>query len=186
VSCAIEETEIVSIGEGFLACKFPGADFHHREHLITTVYLLWTFRDRDWRSDLPELIRRYNVSQGGQNTDTSGYHHTITLFYIDLVAKALALEPHLDLVRFCRKVLDGPASTKDLMLRYYSRKLLYSVEARKYSIQPDKGDVDFESLLAVDDRQPPPALTGDGEAGRRVARIPEASTSPAVQIRQRI
>jgi len=154
VSSAIEETEIVSIGEGFLACTFPGADFHHREHLVTTVYLLWTFPHRDWRRDLPDLIRRYNVSQGGQNTDTSGYHHTITIFYIDLVAKTLALEPHLDLVQMCRRILDGPASTKDLMLRYYSRELLYSVEARKNCMMPDKEEIDFEVLLKADGQQP--------------------------------
>jgi hypothetical protein len=133
----IEETEIISIGEGFLACTFPGANFHHREHLVTTVYLLWTFPQRDWRGHLPALIRRYNESQGGVNSDTAGYHETITMFYIDLVGKVLDLNPHLDLVHSCRQVLNGPASDKDLVLRYYSRELLFSSEARKRWVEPD-------------------------------------------------
>jgi hypothetical protein len=133
----IEETEIISIGEGFLACTFPGANFHHREHLVTTVYLLWTFPQRDWRGLLPDLIRRYNESQGGVNSDTMGYHETITMFYLDLVGKALALKPNLDLVQSCSHVLNGPASDKDFMLRYYSRELLFSSEARKRWVEPD-------------------------------------------------
>jgi hypothetical protein len=90
-------------GERFLACTFPGANFHHREHLVTTVYLLWTFPQRDWRGLLPDLIRRYNESQGGVNNDTTGYHETITLFYLDLIGRFLALNRNLDLVQTCSR-----------------------------------------------------------------------------------
>lgn len=137
MNITIEETEIIHIGEGFLACTFPGANFHHREHLVTTVYLLWTFPQRDWRGLLPHLIRRYNESQGGVNNDTTGYHETITLFYLDLVGKVLALNRNLDLVQTCSQVLNSTASDKDLMLRYYSRDLLFSSEARKRWVEPD-------------------------------------------------
>ena len=42
--------------------------------------------------DLPDLIRRYNESVGGVNSDTEGYHETITQVFIRTLRRALARE----------------------------------------------------------------------------------------------
>ena len=40
-------------------------------------------------SQLRQGITRYNESVGTANTDSSGYHETLTSFYVDLIARFL-------------------------------------------------------------------------------------------------
>ncbi|MCA1471314.1 hypothetical protein I6F09_25965 [Bradyrhizobium sp. IC3195] len=67
--CCTDAAEVAELSEGFLARTLPGARFSHREHLIVTSYLLATDPARDWRVELPEMIRAYNVAAGGVNDD---------------------------------------------------------------------------------------------------------------------
>lgn len=139
--------EIEAIGKGFRDLTYPAANYHHREHLIATVYLLKTSPERDWHVEFPEMIKRYNIAQGGTNSDTSGYHHTITIFYLNLVMHIMARKPESNLEQACAAVLDSPASDKNLMLRFYTRERLFSSSARKQWIDPDLAEPDFEELL---------------------------------------
>jgi len=144
-----DRPEIIAIGEGFRTRTFPGTDFHHREHLIMTVYLLKSYPRVDWRRDLPDMIRRYNESQGGVNSETAGYHDTITMFHLDLVERIVAAAPDASLEETCAVVLRSPASDPNLMLRFYSRDRLFSPEARRTWVEPDLAAPDFGALSAA-------------------------------------
>jgi hypothetical protein len=52
----------------------PRAEWTHEAHLAATTYLLLRRRDIDVEAELPALIRRYNESVGGVNSDSEGYH----------------------------------------------------------------------------------------------------------------
>jgi hypothetical protein len=129
--------EIAYVSEGFLACTLPADEFHHREHLIVTTYLRVTDPTRDLRADLPDLIRRYNVASGGVNDDSHGYHHTITMGYLDLIDQVLAGLPSNDMEDACAAVLGSPAAERDVLLHYWSRDTLFSTEARLGWVEPD-------------------------------------------------
>jgi hypothetical protein len=60
---------------------WPVSDWKHREHCVATAALLLFRPEMDLERELPGIIQRYNVAQGGRNTDIEGYHHTITLLY---------------------------------------------------------------------------------------------------------
>ncbi|MGE0769370.1 MAG: hypothetical protein AB7L90_23260 [Hyphomicrobiaceae bacterium] len=145
--------EIARIGEGFLACTFPGADYHHREHLISTVYVLRTYPSVDWFTELPNRIRRFNEANGGKNTDTAGYHHTITMFYIELIERFLAPRRHLDLPQACKELLSSRLASSNLMFAYYSRERLFSRDARSGWIAPDLRPVDMAVLVNSAERE---------------------------------
>ena len=86
---------------------------------------------------LRERIRLYNESTGVANTPTSGYHETITRFYVGLIADYLAAG---DLRRPIDELAAGLLATmgeRDLPLRYYSRERLFSSEARLGWLAPD-------------------------------------------------
>src|ERR1044072_6725295 len=108
-------------GEGFLACTLPKPQWTHQGHIPTTR---WRVLPRarthlpqprparglppapppNTRPDraLPPLIRRYNESVGGVNSDTEGYHETITQVFLHGVRLFLSevdpKEPLHDLV----------------------------------------------------------------------------------------
>lgn len=141
--------EVVAIGRGFLDRTFPASHFHHREHLITAVYVLTTFPQVDWRVALPDKIRLYNEAHGGVNSDTAGYHHTITIFHLDLVERLLASTTTEDLQRRTAVVLASCAADAHLMLRFYTRERLFSVDARRGWLDPDLQPIDLDQLLGL-------------------------------------
>ena len=133
-----EDSEIERIGEGLLARTLPRADWTHEAHLAATLYLLTRRPDIDLDAELPGIIRGYNASVGGVNSDSEGYHETITRTFLH--GARLFLEEadrHEPLVELVNGLLLSPMGKRDWPLRFYSPELLMSVEARRRFADPD-------------------------------------------------
>ena len=129
---------IVRIGEGLVARTLPRADWTHEAHLAATTYLLSRRPDIDLDKELPGIIRRYNESVGGVNSDTEGYHETITRIFLHGVRLFLKeVEPDAPLHEVVNKLLLSPIGRRDWPLRFYSADRLFSVEARHRFLAPD-------------------------------------------------
>ena len=132
------DAEIEHIGEGMVALTLARAEWTHEAHLATTTYLLLKRPDIDLDKELPDLIRRYNESVGGVNSDSEGYHETITRVFLHgvrlFLEEADATEPLHELVN---QLLLSPMGRRDWPLRFYSRERLFSVDARRHFVEPD-------------------------------------------------
>jgi len=132
------DAAIRGIGERMLACTLPKAEWTHEAHLATTLWLIVERPDIAPERDLPGLIRRYNESVGGVNSDTEGYHETITQTYIRALRAFLArTDGALPLVAKVNALLQAPEGRRDWPLHFYSRARLFSVEARRGWMEPD-------------------------------------------------
>jgi hypothetical protein len=132
------DAEIEHLGEGLLACTLPREAWTHEAHLAATTYLLLRRLDIHLDAELPSIIRRFNESVGGVNSDTEGYHETITRSFLHgvrlFLERADTSEPLHMLVN---ELLISPMGRRDWPLRFYSRELLFSVEARRWHVPPD-------------------------------------------------
>lgn len=132
------DAEIEHIGEGLIARTLPKPEWTHEAHLATTTYLLTRRPDIDIDKELPSLIRAYNESVGGVNSDSEGYHETITRVFLHgvrlFLAEADSKEPLHELVN---ALLLSPMGRRDWPLRFYTPERLFSVEARRKFIAPD-------------------------------------------------
>jgi hypothetical protein len=132
------DPEIERLGEGLLACSLERADWTHEAHLGSTTYLLLKRPDIDLDRDLPGIIRRFNESVGGVNSDTEGYHETITRTFLAGVCLFLIeANPRRPLHELVNELLLSPMGRRDWPLRFYSRPRLFSVEARRGFVTPD-------------------------------------------------
>ena len=133
-----DDAEIVRIGEGLLARTLPRADWTHEAHLAATTYLLTRRPDIDLDRELPGIIRGYNESVGAVNSDSEGYHETITQVFLHgarlFLAEADEADPLHELVN---ELLLSPMGRRDWPLRFYTPERLFSVEARREFIPPD-------------------------------------------------
>jgi hypothetical protein len=84
-----------------------------------------------------ERIRAYNVAVGTANTDSSGYHETLTRLYLDGIAAHRARHSGELLPKLLALLLDTPLARSDWPLEFYSRERLYSVLARRQWVEPD-------------------------------------------------
>ena len=132
------DAEVAHLGEGMVARTLPREEWTHEAHLAATTYLLLRRPDIDLDAELPGLIRRFNESVGGVNSDTAGYHETITRVFLHgvqfFLGEADSSEPLHELVN---QLLVSPMGRRDWPLRFYSRARLFSVEARRQLIEPD-------------------------------------------------
>jgi len=132
------DAEVERLGEGLLACALERPDWTHEAHLGATTYLLLKRPDIDLDAELPAIIRRFNESVGGVNSDTEGYHETITRVFLHgarlFLSEADPAEPLHELVN---ELLLSPMGRRDWPLRFYSRERLFSVEARRDFVTPD-------------------------------------------------
>ncbi|MBN8730929.1 MAG: hypothetical protein J0L64_10330 [Acidobacteria bacterium] len=123
------------IGE-FEAGTYPLAQWKHRDHVIMASWYLLHLTRYEATPTIRAGIQRYNLAQGGQNTATSGYHETLTVFWVHVLAKALesAKGDVLTRVRAMAAEFGGKA---ELWKEYYGFDLLTSVEARYEWVEPD-------------------------------------------------
>jgi hypothetical protein len=132
------DAEIAHLGDGLVACALNREEWTHEAHLAATTYLLLKRRDIDVDAELPGLIRRFNESVGGVNSDSEGYHETITRVFLHgvrlFLSEADTDEPLHELVN---ELLLSPMGRRDWPLRFYSPEKLFSVEARRAFVAPD-------------------------------------------------
>ena len=132
------DAEIEHIGEGLLARTLPRAEWTHEAHLAATTYLLLRRPDVDLDTQLPDIIGGYNASVGGVNSDSEGYHETITRLFLRGVRLFLAdAETSEPLHETVNALLLTPMGRRDWPLRFYSPLRLFSTEARRDFIGPD-------------------------------------------------
>jgi len=134
----LSEDAVAHVGEGLIARTLPREEWTHEAHLAATTYLVMKHPEIDLDVELPGIISRYNESVGGKNTDTEGYHDTITRAYLRgirlFLAEADAAWPINDLVN---ELLMSPMGRRDWPLRFWSKDRLMSVEARRRWVEPD-------------------------------------------------
>jgi len=132
------DAEIEHLGEGLLARTLTRAEWTHEAHLAATTYLLLRRPDVDIDKELPGIIRRFNESVGGVNSDTEGYHETITRVFLHGVRLFLAeADPKAPIHELVNELLLSPMGRRDWPLRFYSAARLFSVEARRDFVAPD-------------------------------------------------
>ena len=132
------DAAIVHLGEGLIARSLERSEWTHEAHLAATTYLLLNRPDIDLDRELPGLIRSFNESVGGVNSDSEGYHDTITRAFLHGVRlflfEADRSEPLHELVD---DLLLSPMGRRDWPLRFWSKDRLMSVEARRGFVAPD-------------------------------------------------
>ncbi|ESZ87693.1 MAG: hypothetical protein Q27BB25_07235 [Blastomonas sp. CACIA14H2] len=131
-------TAVRHLGERLIASCLPRAEWTHEGHVAACYWLAAERPDIDLGTDLPGIIRRHNDSVGTPNTDSSGFHATITHCYaMGVAAFHRRCDPALALVERVNALLTEPEGARDWPLRFYSRERLFSVEARRAVILPD-------------------------------------------------
>lgn len=139
----LTDAEIERIATGFVARDLPKHDWTHAAHFAATLWLLRYDGER-LEERLPGLIRAYNESVGGENTDTAGYHETITQASLRAAADHLARFPaDAPLSVVLGDLLAGDLGGSAWILRHWSKDRLFSVKARREWVEPDLAPLPF-------------------------------------------
>jgi hypothetical protein len=133
------DEEIVAIGRGMSERSLPKARWTHAAHFAAALWLIRQGRD----GETPELIRAYNLAVGGVNSDSEGYHETITQASLAAARAFMAAHAGEPLHRVCNALLASPYGDKNWLLVHWSKDRLFSVEARRGWVEPDLEPLPF-------------------------------------------
>src|ERR1700734_2160394 len=131
------DDEVLEIGRGLIDRTLPKSAWTHAAHFAAATWLLITYGESFVVRALPGFIRAYNEATGVANTDTSGYHETITQASIRAADAFLAAGPRRPLFATCNALMASPLGKSEWLLAYWSRPRLFSVEARRAWVDPD-------------------------------------------------
>ena len=129
---------IDSIASQFSNKTLPKAEWTHHAHIAVAFAYLEKYRTIELT--LPHVradIFAYNLSVGTANTDDSGYHETITAFWIKVVTDYCAVNKRNDHNTAFVEFIQSDFAKSDFPFEFYSRELLFSVLARHTWVEPD-------------------------------------------------
>ena len=118
--------------------SLPVEEWTHVAHLTVGLWFVCEYGQAETAQKMPNCIYMYNNSVGTKNTDTSGYHETITQFWIWLLdAYWQRVRNKMTFLEACNHLFTSPFSERTAFLKFYSEDLIFSVKARKEYVSPD-------------------------------------------------
>ena len=129
------ENEILSVVESFESGTISRDDWRHAEHLtVALVYLSNAEFDAAYakmRSGIFNLLESFGVDLSKEMP----YHETMTIFWMKTVEDYKKSCENDSILETCNELVEK--FDKDYPLRFYSRELLFSDEARTKFVEAD-------------------------------------------------
>ncbi len=136
------KTELDSFAAAFQECRIPKSEWTHQAHLKMGAWHILNFGKDDALTRLRTGISRLNDSHGVPNSESRGYHETITRVYLHLIDEFLReLPAGISIDDTLDRLLSSRLSEKDFLLAFYSRERLMSRDARLAYVEADLAPV---------------------------------------------
>jgi len=135
-------TETERIAQALIDQTLPKAEWTHEAHLRAGLWHVLQHGAPAALELLRARISSYNESVGTLNTDTAGYHETITRFYVTVTDRFLAANDRAMPIDDLAARLLTELGDRRLPMRYYSEGRLFSVIARRSWVEPDLRSID--------------------------------------------
>ncbi|TAE27853.1 MAG: hypothetical protein EAZ92_08905 [Candidatus Kapaibacterium sp.] len=139
---SLTASDVERIITGFEQGTLPKAEWTHAAHLVMAMWYALHLPESELLSHIRPRIRAYNLAVGVENTTTSGYHETLTVFYIHVVvrflkeflAREITLQSPETLIN---ALLQSECARREYPLRFYTKERLFSSEARTEWLPPE-------------------------------------------------
>jgi GNAT superfamily N-acetyltransferase len=139
------DAEVRELVEQFEQCRWPYERWTHRAHIAVAVSYLRTLPLEEAIKRMRRNIQRYNASSGGE---PNGYHETITIFFLRLIAGYLRTHADGRAVAEIVNALCAGRASKASPFAYYSADRLSSAEARAGWVEPDLQSLEANGMRA--------------------------------------
>jgi hypothetical protein len=127
-----DDDEISDLVRRFESCVIHPADFRHYQHLTVALWYVRQFPYPIASEKMRMGIQRLAAAYG-----KTGYHETITLFWLVMVRDFAAAPDAEETICDLANRMVTRYENKDLIKEYYSEERLDSSEAKEGWVEPD-------------------------------------------------
>lgn len=132
----VEEAEILV--SAFENGSLDKDDWSHEAHLLAGMKMCLSHKENAYL-EMKKRVISYNEAVGTINSDSSGYHDTITMYWI------------WEIFKFCKKnnitqfdqyavdtlLMSEEMADRNTFLAYYQKETILSIAARRNVLEPD-------------------------------------------------
>ena len=130
--------DVYALVKAFEERTITKSEWTHQAHLTVGLYYLRTLPFAVAKNVMRDGIQWLNDRHGTPNTDTNGYHETLTVFWLKQIWNFLDEHHDVRNLETLANELIERLDDLDLPLKYYSRESLFSAEARRDYLPPDR------------------------------------------------
>ena len=129
--------EIELLIERFESCAATAKEWTHAAHLTAALWYCLNHDLETATAKMREGILKLNAAHGVPNTPTRGYHETLTVFWMRIVADFLNKTQNKSSLKDAANDLIETFKDSSLPLKFYRREVLFSPAARSKYVEPD-------------------------------------------------
>lgn len=130
--------DIKTIVANFQNKTLPKEQWTHSAHIAVAFFQLDNLKSFEKTLNyLRKQIKEYNISVGTENNDTSGYHETLTVFWLKVVTEFSNTKNLSDTELAYTLFMKTMLSSSKFPMKFYSKDLLFSKTARQKWIEPN-------------------------------------------------
>lgn len=130
--------DIKTIAAQFENHTLPKEQWTHQAHIAVAFAHIEKYKNEELAlQSLRQGIKGYNAAVGTANTDASGYHETLTVFWLRVISEYATQKKDDDMVGKFEAFLQTFLSSPQFPARFYSKDLLFSTTARHAWAAPD-------------------------------------------------
>ena len=140
------DKQALAIVADFEKRNIPRARWTHGACLTVALHYCLRFSFDTALYAMRRGVIRLNKANGIANTETAGYHETMTVFWIRTVKRFIDAEGTKAFGELANRLIEKYGDPR-LPLKFYSRSRLYSPDARKRFVRPDLREFDLPRTI---------------------------------------
>lgn len=152
-----DEESVDRFVQRFISRTLPKAGWTHEAQLVVGLWHVLHHR-AEALSLLRQRIRAYNEAVGTPNTDDSGYHETLTAFFVEALRIYSDAGSSRDRCELFNSLGASHLSDRLIPLAFYGRASLLAVESRHTYVEPELQPLSRLSLLFPTTAMPSPSF----------------------------
>ena len=132
-----DEERLTLLVRAFEQGTLPRERWTHAAHLAVGSHYVFTLGHEAAVPVMRSGVRAYNEAVGTPNTDTRGYHETLTRIWLLTLARLMQAGAPASRTAFAQLAVERYGNRRDLHRSLYSFDVVNDVQARREWVEPD-------------------------------------------------
>jgi hypothetical protein len=132
-----DPVQMAALIEGFEDGSLPKTQWTHAAHLVVGTHYLYALGFNGALETMRLRVRAYNAAVGTPNTDTSGYHETLTRMWLLVLDRLREKHSGISELELARLAVQRFGHQSGLHRALYHRDVVKNTAARRDWVEPD-------------------------------------------------
>lgn len=142
----MQKEEFVVLVNSFLDRTLDKREWTHEAHIAISFWFNWHYNYEEGFEKMRNGIIKYNEAVGTINSDSSGYHETMTRYWMISIHNFLFKSKADSITEALADFMQSSASLRHAPLEFYTKSRLFSAKARQVWMNGDIKELTLDKM----------------------------------------